>query len=67
LFIALRRRETAKPLTFLDLMKECSTVAGTQGSGQNVMCHERKSLEPRKDNILKLLKEYSCFSRETQD
>jgi len=56
LFGAQRIRETAKPLQFLELMKatlDCGR--NTRQLSAGVRHHERNSLDPRKDNFLKLM------------
>jgi hypothetical protein len=55
LFGAQRRRETAKPLKFLELMKAKFDCGG------NTRRHERNSLDPRKDDFLKLMIQSSRF------
>jgi hypothetical protein len=57
-----QRRETAKPLQFLELMKatfDCGENATQQSAG--VKRHEGNSLDPRKDDFLKLMRQYSRF------
>jgi len=56
LFSAQRRMETAKPLQFLELMKatfDCGGNTGQRSAG--VRHHEGNSLDPRKDDFLKLM------------
>jgi hypothetical protein len=68
LFGAQRRRETAKPLQFLELMTatfECGRKTSQRSPG--VRRHERNSLDPRKDDFLKLMMQSSRSLRETQD
>jgi hypothetical protein len=62
LFSAQRRWETAKPLQFLELMKatfDCGRNTRQRLAG--VRCHKGKSLDPRKDNFLKLVMQSSLF------
>jgi hypothetical protein len=62
LFGAQRRRETAKPLQFLELKKatfDCGENTMQHSAG--VRRHEGNSLDPRKDNFLKLMMHYSRF------
>jgi hypothetical protein len=62
LFGAQRRRETAKPLQFSELMKatfDCGGNTSQQTAG--VRCHEGNSLDPRMDDFLKLMIQSSCF------
>jgi hypothetical protein len=62
LFGAQRRRETAKPLQFLELMKATLDCGGnTTQRSAGVRFHEGKSLDPRKDNFLKLMMQSSSF------
>jgi hypothetical protein len=66
LFGAQRRRETAKPLQFVGLMKatfDCGRNTKQRSAG--VRHHEGNSLDPRKDDFLKLMMQSSSFSRET--
>jgi hypothetical protein len=62
LFGAQRRRETAKPVQFLELMKATFDHGGNtmQGSA-GVRRHKGKSLDPSKDNFLKLMMQSSIF------
>jgi len=56
LFGAQRIRETAKLLQFLELMKATLDCGGnTRQLSVGVRHHERNSLDPRKDNFLKLM------------
>ena len=56
LFGAQRIREMAKPLQFLELMKITFHCGGkTRQRSAGVRRHERNSLDPRKDDFLKLL------------
>jgi hypothetical protein len=58
---AQRRRETAKLLQFLELMK--ATVGygrNTRQQSASVRCHERNSLDPKKDNFFKLKVQSLC-------
>jgi hypothetical protein len=56
LFGAQRRRETAKLLKFLELMKATFDCGGnTRQRSAGVRCHKGNSLDPRKDNFLKLM------------
>jgi hypothetical protein len=62
LFGAQRRRETAKPLQFLELMKAMFDCGGnTCQQSVGVRDHERNSLDPRKDDFLKLMMQSSRF------
>jgi hypothetical protein len=68
LFGAQRRRETAMPLQFLELMKATFNCGGnTRQQIAGVRHHEGNSVDPRKDNFLKLMMQSSRFPRETQD
>jgi hypothetical protein len=60
-----QRRETAKPLQFLELMKAAFDCGGnTRQRSAGVRCHEGNSLDPRKDDLLKLMMQSSCFFQE---
>jgi hypothetical protein len=62
LFIAQRKRETAKPLQFLELMK--ATFDCGRNTRQRSACvrrHEGNLLDPRKDDFLKLMMQSSHF------
>jgi hypothetical protein len=49
-----QRRETAKPLQFLELMKATFDCGGnTMQRSAGVRRHEGNSVDPRKDNFLK--------------
>jgi hypothetical protein len=62
LFGAQRRRETAKPLQFLELMKATFDCGGnTRHRSAGVRHHEGNSLNPRKNNFLKLVMQSSRF------
>jgi hypothetical protein len=62
LFSVQRRKGTAKQLQFKKLMKATSNCGGnTWQQSANVRCHERNSLDPRKDNFLKLIMQFSHF------
>jgi hypothetical protein len=62
LFGAHRRRETAKPLQFLELMKATFHCGrNTIQRSASVRLHEGISLDPRKDDFLKLIMQSSCF------
>jgi hypothetical protein len=62
------RRETSKPPQFLELMKTRFVCGGNSRQRlASIKLHERNSLDPRKDNFLKLMMQSSRFSRETQD
>jgi hypothetical protein len=62
LFGAQRRRETAKPLQFLELMKATFDCGGnTRQRSVGVMRHEGNSLDPTKDDFLKLMMQSSRF------
>jgi hypothetical protein len=70
LFSAQRIREIVKPLQFLELMKATFDCGGnTWQQSVGVRCHEGNSLDPRKNNFLKLMMHFSLhvFSRQTQD
>src|SRR5215510_5653525 len=57
-----QRRETAKPLRFLEFMKaafDCGRNTRQRSAG--VRRHEGNSLDPRKYNFLKLMMQYSRF------
>jgi len=48
--------ETAKPLQFLELMEATFDCGGNTGQrSEGVRHHEGNSLDPRKDNFLKLM------------
>jgi len=66
LFGAQRIRETAKPLQFLELMKATFDCGGnTRQRSAGVKRHERNSLDPRKDDFLKLIMQSSpSFKRD---
>jgi hypothetical protein len=62
LFGAQRRRETAKLLQFLELMKAKFDCGGnTRQRTAGVRHHKGNSLDPRKDDFLKLMMQSSCF------
>ena len=62
LFGAHRTRETAKPLQFLALMKATFGCGGnTRQCSAGVRRQERNSLDPRKDDFLKLMMQSSSF------
>jgi hypothetical protein len=62
LFGAQRRREIAKPLQFLELMKAMIDCGGnTRQQSTGVRRHEGNSLDPRKDDFLKLMMQSSRF------
>jgi hypothetical protein len=62
LFGAQRRRETAKLLQFLELMKAMFDCGGnTTQQSAGVRRHEGNSLDPRKDDLLKLMVQSSRF------
>jgi hypothetical protein len=62
LFGVQRRRETAKPLQFLELMKATFDCGGnTRQRSVGVRCHEGNSLDPRKVDFLKLIMQSSRF------
>jgi hypothetical protein len=68
LFSAQRRREATKLLQFLELMKAMFNCGGnTRQQSAGVRHHEGNSLDPRKDDFLKLMMQSSHFLRETQD
>jgi hypothetical protein len=67
LFGAQRRSETSKSLQFLELMKATfSCGRNTKQRSVNVKDHERNSLDPVKDDFLKLMMQSSNFLREMQ-
>jgi hypothetical protein len=58
----IRRRETAKPLQFLELMKATFNWGGNKMQlSAGVRHHEGNLLDPRKDDFLKLMMQSSCF------
>jgi hypothetical protein len=62
LFGAQRRRETAKPLQFLELMEVVFDCGGnTRQRSVGVRNYEGNSLDPRKDYFLKLMMHSSRF------
>ena len=62
LFAAQRRRETAKPLQFLELMKRTFDCGkNTRRRSVGVRRHEGNSPDPRKDDSLKLMMQASHF------
>jgi hypothetical protein len=62
LFGEQRRRETAKPLQFLELMKATFDYGGnTMQRSVGVRNLEVNSLDPRKDDFLKLIMQSSSF------
>jgi hypothetical protein len=62
LFDAQRRRETAKPMQFLELMKTILDCGGnTRQRSAGVRRDEGNSLDPRKDDFLKLMMQSSRF------
>jgi hypothetical protein len=57
-----QRRETAKPLQFLELMKAMFDCGGnTRQRSAGVRGREGNSLDLRKDDFLKLIMQSSCF------
>jgi hypothetical protein len=57
-----QRRETAKPLQFLELMNATFNCGGnTTQRSAGVRRHEGNSLDPRKDDFLKLTMQASSF------
>jgi hypothetical protein len=63
-----KRRETAKPLQFLELMKATFDCGGnTRWRSVGVRRHEGNSLDPRKDDFLKLMMQSLCFFQERRD
>jgi len=57
-----QRRETAKPLQFLELIKATFNSGGnTRQRSAGVRHHEGNSLDPRKDDFLKLMMQSSRF------
>jgi len=62
LFGVRRRRETTKPLQFLELMKATFDCGGnTRQQSVGVRRHKGNSLDPRKDDFLKLMMQSSHF------
>jgi hypothetical protein len=62
LFGVLRRRETAKLLQFLELMKAMFNCGGnTRQQSAGVRRHEGNSVDPRKDDFMKLMMQSSRF------
>ena len=61
LFGAQRIRETAKPLQFLELMKATFDCGENTRQRSGVRRHEINSLDPRKDDFLKLMMRSSSF------
>jgi len=63
-----RIRETAKPLQILELMKATFDCGGnTRQRSAGVRRHERNTLDPRKDNFLKLMMQASrSFMRDAR-
>jgi hypothetical protein len=62
LFGVQRIRETAKPLQFLELMKATFDCGGnTTQQSAGVGHHEGNSVDPRKDDFLKLMMQSLCF------
>jgi hypothetical protein len=62
LFGAQRRRETAKPLQFSELMKATFDCDGNRRQrSAGVRCHEGNSLDPSKDDFPKLMMQSSRF------
>jgi hypothetical protein len=62
LFGAQRRREIAKPLQFLELMKATFNCGGnTTQQSAGVRRNEGNSVDPRKDDFLKLMMQSSRF------
>ena len=59
LFGAQRRRETAKPLQFLELKAIFDCGGNTRQRSAGVRHHEGNSLDPRKDDFLKLMMQSS--------
>jgi len=68
LFSVRRIRETAKLLQFLELMKATFDYGGNTGQqSAGVRRHERNSLDPRKDDFLKLMMQSSSsFKRDAR-
>ena len=65
LFGAQRIRETARPLPFLELMKATFDCGGnTRQRSAGVRRHERNSLDPKKDDFLKIDDAVFKFFRE---
>jgi hypothetical protein len=57
-----QRRETAKPLQLLELMNAMFDCGGnTTQRSAGVRHHEGNSLDPRKDDFLKLMMQASSF------
>jgi hypothetical protein len=62
LFGAQRRRETAKPLQFLESMKAKFSCGGnTRQESVGMRRHEGNSVDPRKDDFLKLMMQFLRF------
>jgi len=61
LFGAQRRRETAKPLQFLELKAIFDCGGNTRQRSAGVRHHEGNSLEPRKGDFLKFMMQSSHF------
>jgi hypothetical protein len=62
LFGAQRRRETAKSLQFLELMKATFDCGGnTRRRSVGVRHYKGNSPDPRKDDFLKFMMQSSCF------
>jgi hypothetical protein len=62
---AQRRRETAKQLQFLELMKAMFNCGGnTRQQSPGVRRHEGNSVDPRMDSFLKLMMQSSGFFQE---
>jgi hypothetical protein len=68
LFGAHRRRKTAKPLQFLELMKATFDCGGnTRQRSAGVRRHEGNSVDPTKDDFLKLvMQSYVFFKRDAR-
>jgi hypothetical protein len=62
------RKETIKPLQFLELMRtifDCGGISRQHSAGMR--CHERNSLDPRRGDFLKLMMQSSrVFMREAR-
>jgi hypothetical protein len=57
-----QRRETAKPLQFLELMKATFDCGGnTKQRSAGVRHHEGNALDPRKEDFLKFMMQSSSF------
>jgi hypothetical protein len=60
LFGAQKKRETAKPQQFSEMMMATFDWQKHKAA-ISVWCHRRNSLYPRKDDFLKLMRQSLCF------